>query len=137
MLKTMIDNLTCDFCEGGRIYYDPPETFESYFIPETFILSEIKDIIDKTINEYLVFKCPICGSIKKYTFKDIEKKVRETMYSTLINMIAIKELRSSKALNLIDKTLIYCGKCPGLDGKGACPVRVFEECKLKRLPSEL
>jgi len=137
MFRAITDSLKCDFCEVGMIYYDPSETLNSYFVPETFALSEIGNIIDKTINEYLVFKCGMCGGIEKYTFKDIEKKVRESMYEQVINTLAIKELRSSGALNLVDKTLVFCDKCKGFDGKGSCPVRIFNECKLKRLPREL
>jgi len=137
MLRTMIDSLGCDFCTNGKLYYDPSETFDAYFIPETFVSSNIGELIDKTINEYIVLKCTVCKSVVKYTFRDIEKRVRENMYDTVIKMVSVKELRNSGALNLIDKTLIYCGKCQGFDGKGACPVRIFDDCKLKRLPSEL
>lgn len=137
MFRAIADNLFCDFCEEGRIYYDPEETFRSYFVPETFALKDIKDLIDKSINEYLVFKCPMCGQIKKYTFKDIEKKVRENMYKRIIHMVSVKELRNSKHLNSIDKTRIYCGKCEGFDGKGSCPIKIYEECRIKRFPREL
>jgi len=137
MINFINNNLSCNFCERGIIYYEPSETLNSYFVPETFALSEIGDIIDKTINEYLVFKCGMCGSMEKYTYKDIEKKVRENMYEQVINTLAIKELRDSGALNLVDKTLVFCDKCKGFDGKGSCPTRIFDECKLKRLPREL
>jgi len=137
MFRAIKDNLNCDLCEMGRLYYDPSDTFNSYFVPETFALSEIGEIIDKTINEYLVFKCASCGSAKKYTFRDIEKKVREGMYKQIITSLAIKELRDAGAISFVDKTFIYCGKCGGFDGKGSCPARIFDDCKLKRLPSEL
>ena len=136
MLNFINDNLQCDFCEDGMLYYDPSETFNSYFVPETFVLSEINEIIDKTINEYSVFKCRDCKATVKYTFKDIEKKVRDVIYKNIINMVSIKELRNSD-LNFVSKVFRHCGKCPGFDSKGSCPVKIFDECKLKRLPSEL
>jgi len=110
MFENIVDNLDCDFCEKGQIYYSPADTLDAYFVPETFALTEVGDVIDKVINEYLVFKCAVCGAVKKYTFKDIEKKVRENMYEQVINTFALKEFRDIKNLNLVDKTLIYCGK---------------------------
>jgi len=115
------------------VFFDPSETLSSYFVPETFIMSEIEEVIDKTINEYLVFKCRNCGNVIKYTYKDIEKKIREIIYNNVINLISIKELRNSD-LNIIKKVFIYCGKCHGFDGKGSCPIKIYEDCKLKRLP---
>jgi len=136
MLNFINDNLNCDFCKDGLLYFDPSETLNSYFVPETFVLSEIEEIIDKTINEYLVFKCRNCKGIVKYTYRDVENKVRELLYKHMINMISITELRNS-SLNVVKKVFIYCGKCPGFDGKGSCPIAIYDKCRLKRLPSEL
>lgn len=136
MLNFINDNLQCDFCEDGTLYYDSSKTFNAYFIPETFVLSEISEVIDKTINEYSVFTCRRCKAAVKYTFKDIEKKIREYMYQTITNMIAVQELRNSD-LSVVKKVFIYCGKCHGFDGKGSCPVKIYESCELKRLPNEL
>jgi len=95
MLNFLSNNLLCDSCNEGLLYFEPSKTLNFYFVPETFMLSEISEIIDKSINEYLVFKCRNCGAIIKYTFKDLEKKVREIMYENIINMISINELRNS------------------------------------------
>jgi hypothetical protein len=136
MLNFLSNNLRCSFCNESLLYFEPSETLNFYFVPETFVLSEIKDIIDKSINEYLVFKCRGCGAIIKYTFRDLEKRIRELLYENIINMISIKELRDSN-LNTVKKIFVYCGKCPGFDGKGSCPVETYNKCELKRLPSEL
>lgn len=136
MLNFVNNNLSCDFCNDGLLYFDPSETLNSYLVPETFMLSKIEDIIDKAINEYLVFKCRSCKNIVKYTYKDVEKKVRDILYKNIVNTISIKELRNLN-LNVVKKVFIYCGKCQGFDGKGSCPIIMYEKCELKRLPSEL
>jgi hypothetical protein len=136
MLDFVTNNLSCDFCKEGLLYLDKPGTLNSYFVPETFALSEISELIDKTINEYLLFKCRNCGNSIKYTYKDIEKKIRERLYKDLISMVSIKELKSHD-LNFVKKVFVYCGKCRGFDGKGSCPIKIYENCKLKRFPSEL
>ncbi len=137
MLQFMLDGLNCDFCEKGKLTYSPSETFDAYFIPETFALSEIDKIIDKHLNEYLIFECRICDSNVRYTFKDIEKKIRDDLYKKVIDMVATKEFRDINAINFANKTLVYCGKCNGIDGKGSCFIKIFKDCKLKRLPNEL
>lgn len=136
MITFINDNLRCDLCEEGTMFFDPSSTMESYFVPETFVMSEIDEVIDKTINEYLVFRCRKCRTLVKYTFKDIEKKVRDVLYKNLISMVSMQELKNSN-LGLVKKVLVYCGKCQGFDGKGSCPIKIYEGCKLKRLPIEL
>jgi hypothetical protein len=137
VLNKIEHSIECDFCDGGLLSYSPSETFEAYFSPESFALAEIDKILDEAINEYLVFVCGMCGISVKYTYKDVEKKIRENMYNKVIFSLALKEFKDSGAIGFVDKTLIYCGKCNGFNGKGACPVRIFNECKLKRLPYEL
>lgn len=133
MLNFINDTLKCEFCENGTLYYDPQKTFNAYFVPETFVLSEINEVIDKAINEYSVFTCRNCKAAVKYTFKDIENKVREHMYQTIINMISVQELRNSD-LSIVKKVFIYCNFCAGFDGKGSCPVKIYESCELKKIP---
>ncbi len=137
MLQFMLDGLNCDFCEKGNLIYNPSKTFDAYFMPETFVSSEIGEIIDKHLTEYLVFECRLCNSNVRYMFKDIEKKIRNDLYKKIIEMIATKEFKDVNAINFANKTLIYCGKCHGIDGKGSCFIKIFEDCKLKELPSEL
>jgi hypothetical protein len=137
MLNKIEHSIECDFCDEGLLSYSSSETFEAYFSPESFALAEMDKILDETINEYLIFICGTCGISVKYTYKDVEKKIRENMYNKVIFSLALKEFRDSGAIGFVDKTLIYCGKCNGFNGKGACPVRIFNECKLKRLPYEL
>ncbi len=137
MLEFILAGLKCDFCEKGNLTYSPSKTFDAYFIPETFALLEIDEIIDKHLNEYLVFECRVCNSNVRYTFKDVEKKIRNDLYKKVIEMAATKEFKDANAINFANKTLIYCGKCNGIDGKGSCFIKIFEDCKLKRLPSEL
>lgn len=133
MFDFIINNLRCDLCEDGLLYFDPSETTNSYLVPETFMLSEMSELIDKTINEYIVFKCRNCGNIIKYTYKDIEKKVREIIYNDVVNLISIKEFKKYD-LNSIKKVFVYCGVCKGFDGKGSCPIAIYEKCKLKKIP---
>ena len=134
MLSKIENNLECDFCEHGLLKYSPAETFEAYFSPESFSLEKIGDIIDETINEYLVFECSVCKAVVKYTYKDVEKKIRKNMYDKIIFALAMKDFKDSGAIGFTNRTLVYCGKCQGFDAKGSCPIKIFNKCKLKKLP---
>lgn len=138
----MLGGYECDFCNKKALVYDEIETFKAFTVPESLMLFNvdnkiIDEIVDKSITKYLVFKCNVCKANIKLTFKDVEKKLREDVYEKIITMIAIRGLQERNAINFVDKTRIYCGKCGGLDGKGACPVKIYDECKLKELPYEL
>lgn len=136
MLSILDYGLECDFCKN-KLKYSSIDTQKAFSVPEFFGLKDIKVLIDESLAQYLVFKCEVCGAKIKYTFKDMEMKIRKSMYEHVIHMIATKQLFDANAINLVDRTMIYCGFCQGFTGKGACPIKVYDECILKELPSEL
>lgn len=138
----MLGGLRCDFCDKDALAYNEVETAKAYLMPESLTLFNIDDkiiqeVIDKSITRYLVFTCNSCRASVKLTFRDIEKKIRKNIYEKVSATIVARGLRESDAINFVEKTLIYCGKCNGFDGNGSCPIKIFKECKLKRLPYEL
>lgn len=66
----------CDDCKTSLMDIDYKATIESYY-------HDGRRDKDNFINpativwDYLVYKCDHCGKRKKYTFRDIERKVRE------------------------------------------------------------
>jgi hypothetical protein len=32
-------------------------------------------------------------------------------------------------------TMVYCGKCGGMDGSGVCSVAFYDKCEVKRFPT--
>lgn len=126
----------CRFCGEGRMRYNQSLTFHDYSLPETFVLDDIDKIVDGIIKDYLVYECDRCGSIEKLTYKDIEKMERRRVSQIVINSAARGEIE--KALSRrVPQAFVYCGKCSGADGRGACPIKIYKECKLKKLPNEL
>lgn len=116
--------------------YSQELTYDMYSLPETFIIDDIDKIVDGIVAEYLVYKCSNCGTVEKYTFRELEKKERKKISDLVINAVAKGELEKSATLfQKRAKVLIYCGKCNGLDGKGSCIKDQYDKCKLKRLPS--
>jgi len=131
-----LKDIPCKFCKEGIMHYSQQMTYDAYSLSDSFILDDIDKIVDGIIAEYLVYVCRKCGSVEKYTYKELERLERKRISEVVINSAArgeiVKAINSRKA-----KVLIYCGKCNGLDGKGGCLIETFKECKIKRLPDGL
>lgn len=136
MFNEISNSLKCSFCEEGNLYYNQRLTFIDYTSPTSFTLDDIDDIVDGIINQYLVYECDNCGSYSRFTMRDLEKKIRKHMSAIAMTLISNGTV-SMYSHSVDDKVMIYCGKCNGMDGNGACSANIYKECKLKRLPSGL
>ena len=134
MFSEMIGKLKCPHCDLGQLDYSKFETYAAWQHPSVFRLDDVDKIVDGIISEILVFGCDSCGATERYTFKEVELKVRKGISDMLLTQIAQSEVPDPGLYRSINRTLIYCSKCGGFDGKGACPSQVYSDCKLKRLP---
>jgi len=134
MFSDMIRHLSCSSCEDGRLYYSQKETMEAWQQPEIFTLDDIGKLKDGIISEILVMICNQCGSQIRYTLKEIEKEFRKNLSDRIFTMIGRGDVPDPGSFRRADRTYVYCGKCGGYDGKGACPRYVYDKCELKRLP---
>jgi len=134
MFSFMVKSLPCEECDDGEIYYDHRETFDAWTQPEIFRLDDVDKLIDGVINEVLVFICNKCETQYRFTFKEIEKKFRKILSNKIITMVATRNLPDPGTVRKSNRVFIYCGKCSGYDGKGSCPLIVYEDCGLKKLP---
>lgn len=137
MFNNFFGNIKCEFCKEGTITYNPQLTFEAYTSVDSFTLNNIDKVKDGIIGQYLVFKCGNCDSIMRYTYKEVERLVRKDISEKAIYTLARGELLDPSVWSPKDKVLKYCGKCPGFDGSGSCLLKIYNKCKLKRLPNEL
>jgi hypothetical protein len=137
MFTGMIKKLPCPYCETGNLIYNQIKTVESWNHPTVFRLDDIDKLKDGIISDILVFVCDNCEAEERQTFKEVEKKFRKRLSDIMLTQIAQNDMPDPGTVRKIDRTLIYCGKCGGFDGKGACPSYIYKDCKLKRLPYEL
>jgi len=137
MLNKTMSEIKCSFCKEGTMHYSQKFTFDAYSMPENFVLGDIDKVVDGVIGKYLVYICGKCGSVEKYTYKDIERIERKRISQIVINSAARGEITKSGALIRKNKVLIFCGKCNGVDGNGSCLLETYKKCDLKRLPNEL
>ena len=126
--------LDCDLCEYGFMIYDEQATIDSYVESDVFQLKDLNKITEEVINEYLVFKCFGCKNKKKYTYNEIEKLIRKD-----ITKKVVQKIQTNQVLKVLPKMgrrgyMVYCGKCAGFDGNGACPSQIYNECEIKKFP---
>lgn len=130
----MIRQLPCPYCEIGQLHYNQPATTDAWQSPIVFRLDDIDKLKDGVISEILVFTCDYCEANERYTFKEVELKFRKRLSDIMLTQIARGDMMDPGTMRSMDRTLIYCGKCGGFDGKGACPHLIYDDCKLKRIP---
>jgi hypothetical protein len=126
----LVDEITCEICEAP-LQYDSVKTLESFATVMDLSPVNISDKIDDIIGQFLVYRCPHCGVEYRYTYKDLERKIRKDVTEKLYYALAREEFLRGAS----DPVLIYCGKCQGFDGKGSCPRAVYKDCKIKRFPN--
>ncbi len=131
MLDTLINEITCDVC-GDSIVFDKLATVAAYKETVDLNITDVLGSLDKIMEEYLVYTCTTCGTKYRYNYRTVEKILRRQLLEKLLLNDAKNYL--SKSPLQLEKYLIYCGKCPGIDGSGRCTEAVFDKCKIKRFP---
>jgi len=131
MLENFLGVVKCELCQG-QLIADPKSTMEDYVITTNTNVTNIFENIDVLLNKYIVYTCMSCGNKVKYTYKELEKSFRKTLTEKLLVLVAKGVIVGTEVT--MEQYFIYCGKCPGFDGCGGCPISVFDECKVKRFP---
>jgi hypothetical protein len=124
----------CDVCGEGRVHFSESKTFESYNTPIVFVLEDLPNLTDGVLSDLLVFRCNVCDAEYRMTYKELDKKLRKELAKRYIAMCIGTGAKNPNAATYHDRVMIYCGKCNGFDGKGACPVFIYDTCNIKRLP---
>jgi len=132
MLGTAIKDITCDVC-GSNLYFEYEETFDAFKDSADLTTTNLFETIDSIIDKYLVFSCHGCNIKYRYTYKDIDKIIRNTIFKKLLLLIAQGQIVRDGTHK--EGVLIYCGKCTGYDGQGSCLRSVFNKCNIKKFPA--
>lgn len=135
MFGEALSILCCPYCSSRSYVMDPASTFNAFSDPNVFKLENVEKLVDGCIAEYTVFTCLDCGASDKLTVRGIEKAVRKEITKRVLTVIASAEVFNSVPESQF--AYIYCNKCPGFDGKGSCPLSMYENCDVKRFPSGL
>ena len=68
-------SLECDKCCNSLV---PDEllTIDEYMKDMSYILDDIGELQEASIQQYLVYRCNFCGNVKRFTYKEWEKLFR-------------------------------------------------------------
>jgi len=127
--------LKCEACGEGFLRLDMMESVVALSPQALLTHEQMTEFIDKYMDSYMVFTCPLCEQKFKYTEKEILRKYRETIKDYLFEQ-AVSNKVAEHLGDGMTKVLVYCGKCPGQDGKGSCSIEVFNKCDIKEFPVE-
>ena len=126
------DIFECDLC-SSPLEISREETLSSYVSVVNTNITNIFNKADSFLNRYMVYVCTVCGNRVRYTYKDVEKKIRKDIMERLLMAITIEYFNTTVILT--DKYYMYCGKCNGFDGRGSCPKIISDKCDIKRFPN--
>ena len=126
-------SILCDKCNGNMVL-DEVKTFQEYARELGYIVLDGGQIDSKSFQDYTVFKCEDCKSIKKYSFKDLEFQVRRFIAYEALNyrMVMNRDALSAQEIDF-DSKLFYCGKCVGIDEDsrdGYCLESIAKYCRI-------
>lgn len=123
--------IKCDDCDYNLVF-DYGSTLDSCLKDLDYLRDSKEFIQDKWLSNYLVYRCVNCRKKFKYTFKEVERKVRETVSKDVI------QFRKVQMFKKIDHSLVdpdngfeYCGQCEGVDKQGNCFVDIIKQCTIR------
>jgi hypothetical protein len=132
MLNSLLQNITCEVC-GHELVYNPKTTFEAYHEELENVIGNVELKVEEVIGELLIYECPKCECIYKYTYKEIERLIRGKITKQVLLSIARGQMKNMTGI--MDGILIYCGKCFGFDGNGSCTKKMYDKCEVKKFPN--
>ena len=127
-------DIKCDVCRNGVLYLDGVSTLDFFTEIDLYTYNGVLAHIDKTLDRPMIYKCNNCGELFQYSTKDILIKLREQLLDYFITHISQSNIAEMAVNTQRPSLLVYCGNCPGQDGKGSCSVDIHEKCHIKEFP---
>jgi len=128
-------NLKCEFCDIGVLRLSATDTMDSFAESDLFSYKDAIVYVDKTLDRPMVYICDSCGANIKYTIKDVLIKQRDQMLEQVLEQVMVHRVYNGDTGHVPSPIMIYCGRCPGQDGKGSCSSDVYDKCDMKEFPS--
>lgn len=124
--------IECEEC-GGDLVIDEELTISFYYEDQPFKVKETGEIIEETLNKYLVYRCINCEKYFKYTYKEWEQKYREKLEKFVVRSKKIAAFRNldPKEINQ-DRGIDFCGFCEGYDRAGNCFKDIIARCDIRK-----
>jgi uncharacterized protein with von Willebrand factor type A (vWA) domain len=127
-------NLECEKC-GSELLIDENLTLDEYMKDMDYLVDEISDIQEASIQQYLIYRCCRCGAEYKFTYKEWERRIRIKTANLAMKLrqqqMFAREI-DTKSIDP-DNGLEYCGQCQGIDGEGNCFIDVIKQCTIRKV----
>lgn len=126
-------DILCDNC-GEVLIIDERSTFDEYMKDADYIVEEENKIVEKSIQQYLIYKCRLCDKVYKFTYKEWEAKYRQKISMDVMEVRKQKMFRENINPQTInpDNGLEYCGQCSGYAGDGHCLTDIIKQCTIRK-----
>jgi RNase P subunit RPR2 len=126
-------SILCDKC-GEKLLIDDKATLDEYMKDCDYIVEEEGKIVEKSLQQYLIYKCNLCGEIYKFTYKEWEAKYRQKIAMDVMEVRKQKMFAENINPQTInpDNGLEYCGQCSGYAGDGHCLVDIIKQCTIRK-----
>jgi predicted RNA-binding Zn-ribbon protein involved in translation (DUF1610 family) len=124
----------CPKCNAVMVLNES-KTLELFSRELGYKVLEGGDIDIATLQDYLAYTCPACGTIKKYTLKEVEFHTRRYIAHKALTLRAIKMFKHlPEEAKTYDSKMFYCGKCAGIideEGRsGWCLENLAKYCSI-------
>lgn len=125
--------ILCDKC-GEELFIDDKTTFEEYMKDADYLVEEENKIVEKSIQQYLIYQCRLCDKTYKFTYKEWEAKYRQKIAIDVMEVRKQKMFSENVNPQAIDPDngLEYCGQCSGYAGDGNCLVDIIKQCTIRK-----
>ena len=126
--------MECPKCFRGRIFFNYYKTYNEYFRASNYLSNHKGEVLEDTIQLFLVYNCHTCGREFNLTFEEVERSLRKEIAKQVYEYKAAQyikcEIQPKDITN--NNVMILCGECKGFDGEGRCPDSFYERCILRK-----
>lgn len=126
-------DIECEKC-GALLRIDEKATIDSYQRDMDYLVDDVGEIIESSIQDYLVYRCIGCGSTYNFTYKDWESKYRKYIAKEAMEVRKQKMFGEEINVKAIDPDngIEFCGQCSGYSGDGYCLVDIIKQCTIRK-----
>jgi hypothetical protein len=126
-------SISCDKC-GEDLIIDDRATSDEYMKDMDYLVVEEDKIVEKSLQQYLIYRCGLCDKTYRLTYKEWEAKYRQKIAMEVMEVRKQKMFSENINPQTInpDNGLEYCGQCSGYAGDGHCLVDVIKQCTIRK-----
>ena len=124
--------MRCKKCDQ-LLVLDEAITVAQYYKDMDYLVDDLGEIIEKTLQNYLIYKCIGCNSVEKFTYKDWELLQRRQIAKSVMEFRKTEVFKKINPQSLDpDNGIAYCGQCSGYGGDGYCLNDIIKQCILRK-----